>query len=159
MTTWLQVILTQLLSSPGWSTEESIFPVNDQDRKNQQYYNHLQCLFEVALWDELTSIKVDRQCTGLKILISVIHRLDELNCRHKLHPPVLLLTRQPLLVETADILNVRHKWSDARLDQHHYQYGYEVIGGRHWTLICHAQQVHYCRRATQHTLQLVFWCL
>ena len=89
-------------------------------------------------------------------LVGIIHRLDELNCRHKLHPPVLLLTRQPLLIEAADVLDVGHERRDAGLDQDEDEYGHEVVGSRHRALVRHAQQVHDRRRATQHALQLVF---
>jgi len=43
------------------------------------------------------------------VLIGVIHRLDKLDRRHELHPPILLLARQSFLIKPGDVLDIRHE--------------------------------------------------
>lgn len=91
--------------------------------------------------------------------LGVVHGLDELDRRSELHPPVQLLARQALLVETADVLNGREQVRDVRLDEDVDENRHEVVRRRDGLLVRHAQEVHDRRGASQDALQLVLWCL
>ena len=87
--------------------------------------------------------------------VCILHVLDELYSRAKLNPPVLLLSTDPVTIETLHVLNGGQQTGGVGLDEHENEDGDEVIGSRHGPLVGHTQQVHDSGSTPENTLHLV----
>lgn len=88
-------------------------------------------------------------------LLSVIHSFDKFCGSNELHPPILLLSRQSLLVKTVDVLNRGQHPRRIGFDEDEDEHRHEVISSRNRFLIRHAQQIHDGGGRSQHATKLI----
>lgn len=88
-------------------------------------------------------------------LLAVIDSFDELHGCRELHPPVGLLSRQTVGIETADVLHGGQQARGVCLYENKDQNRNKIISPRHGVLVGQAEQVHDGGAHPQDTLHLV----
>lgn len=85
----------------------------------------------------------------------VVHVFDELDRWTELYPPVLLLSPDPVTIETLYVLNGGQQTGRVCLDDHKDDNRDKIVSSGHRFLVGHTEEVHDGGGTAEHTLDLV----